>query len=401
MRATARSIIAMGMGACLLGACAQRDGASVLVARDSAGIRVVQLDRDRLAPIFAIDTVPAWVLGSTTGDDNGLAFHEIADAAVIADDVVAIAEASTQQIVVAHLASNGVRRIGRAGDGPEEFRGLAQVYDAGSGRIGAFDRVRNRYVEIDDAGRFVEVIQIPAVNQLGSNYLERAGTGALYLAAVTSFPVDSAPGARRGRGAVLRLDESIDTVTVIPGNTVFFEQDAMGGVLFGATTVVTPASSGLWVGDTEKQEVVLWGDDGIQTIVRWTSAGSRVLTDDRKAAFWKRLENGVPPEQRELVDEARERMFFADTIPAFGTLQTAPYGTLWIGDYVPPEPLLLQEAPPAQEWIVVDLAAGTAGKVVTPPGVRVLHVGRDFIMGVHMDELGIETLRRYDLRGDM
>src|SRR5690606_24449440 len=138
-------------------------------------------------------------------------------------------EASTQQVIRVDLATGEVRRFGGAGDGPAEFRGLAQVYDAGDGRIGAFDRVRNRYVEIDVDGNFVDAVAIPTVNQLGSNYLERAGTGVLYLAAVTSFPVDSAPGARRGKGAVLRIDASPDTVTPIPGNSVFFEQDAMGG----------------------------------------------------------------------------------------------------------------------------------------------------------------------------
>jgi hypothetical protein len=381
----------------LLAGCGQTDAAPLVARRDSAGVRIVELDADRLPPLFAVDPGAAWVLGGE-GVSDALVFHEIMDAEPLGEDVVVIAEASTQQVIRVDLASGEIRRFGGVGDGPEEFRGLTQVYDAGGGRIGAFDRVRNRYVEIDADGRFVEVVPIPSVNQLGSNYLERAGTGVLYLAAVTSFPVDSAPGARRGEGAILRLGAKVDTVTTIPGNSVFFEQDAMGGVIFGATTVVAPAPAGLWVGDTDKPQAVLWEDDSVRAIVRWTSNGSRQVTEARREEFWRRLEEGVPPDQRPLLEDARRTMHFADTIPAFGDLRTAPYGGLWIGGYVPPEPLLLQQPPPAQTWMIVDVAGESAGTATTPEGFRVLHVDDDFVLGVHMDELGVETLRRYDLQ---
>jgi hypothetical protein len=347
--------------------------------------------------MFAVDSAPVWVIGGDANGADDLVLHGIVDAALLGGDAVVIAERSTQQVIRVDLGSGAVRRWGRAGDGPEEFRGLAQVYDAGDGRVGAFDRVRNRYVEIDENGTFVEDMQVPAVNQLGTNYLERAGTGALYLAAVTSFPVNPAPGARRGGGAVLRLGEPVDTVTLIRGNAVFFEQDAMGGVLFGGTTVVAPAPSGLWVGDTELQEVVLWGGDRIEKIVRWAAAEPRVLTEERKAEFWRHLEAGLPADQQPVLDDARRRMFFADTIPAFGSIETAQYGTLWVGSFVPPEPFLLEEAPPAQNWLVLDTESAAAGTVTTPEGFRLLVVGTDFVVGVHMDELGVETLRRYDL----
>lgn len=377
-------------------ACGEGRASPAFAARDSAGIRIIELDEASLPALFTVADEPAWVLG---GEDAGdLAFHEILDATAIGNDIVVIAEASTQQVIRVDLASGEVRRFGRAGDGPEEFRGLAQVYDAGNGRIGAFDRTRNRYVEIDANGRFVEVVPTPAVNQLGTNYLERAGTGVFFLAAVTTFPVDATPGRHRGQGALLRLGSRVDTLTTIPGNTVFFEQDAMGGVVFGATTVVAPAASGLWVGDTDSPEVVLWGDGGIQTIVRWRSNRSRVVTESRREEFWRALEEGVPQEQKPMLDELRRLMYFADTIPAFGDLRTAPYGDLWIGGYVPPEPTLLEQAPPAQSWIIVDVDGGSAGTTTTPEGFRVLHVAEDFVLGVHMDELGIETVRRYDLR---
>src|SRR5690606_11642959 len=206
-------------------ACGEGRASPAFAARDSAGIRIIELDEASLPALFTVADEPAWVLG---GEDAGdLAFHEILDATAIGNDIVVIAEASTQQVIRVDLASGEVRRFGRAGDGPEEFRGLAQVYDAGNGRIGAFDRTRNRYVEIDADGRFVEVVPTPAVNQLGTNYLERAGTGVFFLAAVTTFPVDATPGRHRGQGALLRLGSRVDTLTTIPGNTVFFEQDAM------------------------------------------------------------------------------------------------------------------------------------------------------------------------------
>ncbi len=54
---------------------------------------------------------------------------------------------------------------------------------------------------------------------------------------------------------------------------------------------------------------------------------------------------------------------------------------------------MLEEPLPALEWLVIDGTAGQAGSVVTPAGLRVLRVGRDFVVGVHKDALGVETVR--------
>jgi len=101
-----------------------------------------------------------------------------------------------------------------------------------------------------------------------------------------------------------------------------------------------------------------------------------------------------------MVDQLRDVVPFAETVPEFGSLRASPEGLVWVGQYVDPEYAMLEEPWPAQEWVVVDVAAETAGTIKTPAGLRVLQVGRDFVAGVHTGALGVETVRLHRIEFD-
>lgn len=400
IRAGSRASAASALCALAITSCAfdDREGSAFAV-RDSAGIEIVEFDRDRLGQAWSVDPEAEWIVGNGQITDEELVLYGVNDAVLLEDDVLVIAEGSTEELIRVHLDSGTVERWGGTGDGPGEFRGLFRVYDAGDGRIGVFDPIRRRYVEFDGRRTIVEERAIPEVGQRGGGlHLERSGAGELYLAAVTALPTTSTEGPQRGVGPVARLSESIDTLTSIRGKATFATQEIMAGVLFGPTTVVAGGRSGLWVGDTEERQVKLWQNSGQpQRIVRWTSDESRELSGERVNRFWENFEEALSADERGMLSEMRDVWVLADSVPAFGSLLAGPAGTLWVGSFLPPEIDMIGAPRPAQDWLVVDPEAGRAGTATTPEGLQVLQIGEDFIMGVHSDDLGVETVRRYGL----
>jgi hypothetical protein len=50
------------------------------------------------------------------------------------------------------------------------------------------------------------------------------------------------------------------------------------------------------------------------------------------------------------------------------------------------------------EWIVLDHQGQTVARVQTPPGVMVLEIGSDYIVGLSRDELDVESVSLYRLQ---
>jgi hypothetical protein len=50
-----------------------------------------------------------------------------------------------------------------------------------------------------------------------------------------------------------------------------------------------------------------------------------------------------------------------------------------------------------RRWTVFSPEGRALGSVVTPPGLRVLEIGRDYVLGVWQDELDVEYVRMHRL----
>ncbi len=370
-----------------------------ITVRDSAGLEILEVDRDRVPAVWSVASEPEWVVG-----EEGLDLYSVEDVVLLDPDVLLIAEGSTQEVIRVDLPSGETVRWGGAGDGPEEFRGLARLFDLGEGKVGLYDRTRRRYVELDPDGAMIAALDLMEVSETADPPLMRmAGGGAsgepsLYLAERTGLPSGSVDGPFRGTGPVMRLGESVDTLTSIRGATTFVGDGGAGIVLFGATTLLAGEAAGLWIGDTAEEEVVLWNESGtMERVLRWRTEDTRQLTDARLDEFWTRLEAGLPEQERAMLDQMRGMFRFSDQIPAFGSLLADPAGRVWIGGVVPPERMILEEPWPAQEWLVFDIPAGEASRLTTPAGFQAMRVTGSHVLGVHTNELGVETVRAYRL----
>jgi hypothetical protein len=398
-------LVAFVMVAGALGGCVADPDVPVVAVRDSLGIAIVEVDRDQVGKWGEVDPSPEWVIGSDGAGEGNLVLHGVADVDV-SEDIVWIAHSGSQEVIGVQLDGDEVVRMGGAGDGPREFRRVSRVWNVGSERVGAFDHARQRYLEFTRSGDLVRQVQMPVSSETGDLprlfRVPRADGGEMfYRALVTGLPTEPSDGPYRGRGPLVRLADSPDTITWIAGNTTFVGDQMAGGVLFGATSLLAEGPEGIWVGDTERPEVTMWRDKNEPVrVVRWRGPPPERVTASRMDQLWDRLERSAPEQEREMVGQLRQMLPFAERVPEFSSLHLSPEGVVWVGEYVGPEHQMLEEPWPTQEWLVIDVAAGVAGSLVTPGGLRVLQVGRDFVVGVHTDELGVETVRLHRLELD-
>ncbi len=71
-------------------------------------------------------------------------------------------------------------------------------------------------------------------------------------------------------------------------------------------------------------------------------------------------------------------------------------GILWVCDDPGPEVQEgLDDPHPAQLWWGIGQTGRPVGRLVSPAGLQVTGFGGDFLIGIHRDALGVETVRRH------
>lgn len=382
--------------AVLLVACGTSESRTDAVT-DSAGVRLIEIDRDRV-PVQHVDSMPDLVIGDGTSF-GGLEFYGIRTLTVLRDSTIVVSDRD-QQIIQIDPAAGSVSRMGGAGEGPHEFRSLSDILETPDAHLLAIDYGRRRIVELTRDGDLVSEVPIPPIGipGAGMRILESgpARLESLYVAEVPGLS-NSTSGPFRGVGVLFPLSDPSDTLVTFRGPATFVNPGAAGGVMFGATTLFAGSEEGLWIGDTESQRVELWSPEhDLSAVVRWSTDSTREVTADRITEFWTRLEEGAPPEQRAGIPEMKKILPFADSIPAFNGMESSR-SHVWLRGFVAPDVLLLDLPPPPEEWLVIDASTGSSRRLIMPAGFTLRHATNDYVLGVHRDELGIETIRRYRL----
>jgi hypothetical protein len=178
------------------------DGTSSVAApqvRDSAGIRLVehQLEEAALTDTTAwrMDDAPVWRFESVPRDAEAELLG-IVGAAFLTDGGLALTHRSKQEILVLDASGRFLRSIGRAGDGPGEFRTIGAPWLVDGARLGVYDGRPRRITLLSLQGdvldsRSVVLPELPdsAQRLWGSPGITTAGSVLLWVdAAARSEP---------------------------------------------------------------------------------------------------------------------------------------------------------------------------------------------------------------------
>lgn len=385
------------------------------VARDSAGVRILELPpvvpgRDELAVVPLLPP-PGERRGGdpdTREDGDLLEFSAIAAVDAAPDGTLYVLDRLAGSVTLVDPSAGTARgRFGRRGDGPGEFRSAAALALLEDGGVLVGERVPPRLHLFRRDGTLVSSSRLRPGEGDGSTPGFPAGpamadwrwpVGGTITVRVLTLPADphEPPTNRLFRADLTgRLGTPLLEWTE-PGSL------AEPPVIFTERRSWSPgAAGGLHYSDGRSYEVrTLSGDGSLRRVLRRPHTRRPVTPDERERALETyRDAMSAGGAAAELVDRVASRLRVADRLPAIQTLWTdRGTGDLWVG--IPGVDAGTGDLT-AAELHLYDPEGAFLGRLTAPDGFRLLTVRDRVLYGSVSDELGIPHLRAYRVVGDV
>jgi 6-bladed beta-propeller len=290
-----------------------------------------------------------------------------------------------------------VRSTGRAGRGPGEFGALQWVRSHFRDSIFVYDARQRRLTRFGIDGRLAGVTDRLEL----SNSLPVGALSDKLLTYWTVFRVVSDTDRPYMTPAEYwlydRENQSIGELAASSGTMEFvvWEQNAALGryrSMYAFPFDIMPAAAvgeeRIFMTDGEAPEVRVYDVEGLlRQIWRVDDPGREVTEADVERFVDAMVSQADDPDA---VRAGYANVESPEHMPLFESLIVDGVGWLWAATYD------MSHAPP-HAWVVFDSSGVARGTVHTPEGLEIHQIGRDFILGVERDELGVERVVRYGL----
>jgi len=386
-----------GLALCLgLGACEVNEPLPLAERSDSAGVEVVR----NLATHWTdgegwtLDSVSSWKL-----DGEGAAYElsDVTDATVLSDGRVVVLNAGTYEVRTYDTDGHFQTTIGREGDGPGDFRRLANVSEFGVDSILVYDSWIGRATILDSQGDLTRIASLSPEVRVDELLPVRANRLVAQAWSLDDFY--DAAGSYRSQYLLLEVDpdgEVIDSIGTFGGWNGFKIDREDGGYTDFAPLIpfaghMAANGTGIISSSADRPEFVRYSLDGeVVQIVRVPSLAVRLTSsavDAERAAMirpessttYRDLVNGLPaPEFR----------------PAYGDLLLDSEGFVWTARYRSPR----REANEPVLWDVFDPTGNWLGTLRTPARFTAFEVGSDYVIGVRRDDFDVEHVQMLALK---
>lgn len=391
---------AVALAAILTAACdsaARSPGPATTV---SGGVQVVSSDPFSSDAICRAGAEPMLTIGDESGNDENLWFSTIRGLGLLSDGSVAAIDRSSEEIRVFGPDGRHLVSMGRAGEGPGEFRSAWLLWVLPGDTLWVGDYRPWRYNVFTRDGQFVRAVQMTPVypNPSRAGGVLRNGisvnTSTTYLARSNFTVPDTLVVEAHDTNGQL-----VATVARVPnrveGMTAKSELANLTLTpLFSASATADAIGNTVAVGHGRDPEVRLFDAElRLQRIVRWsepsrdvTSADVNTWRDSYVASRGGRDSEQWGPLHEATVDVDRP---VADVFPAFSSFMLGTDGRLWVAPYRRPG----QEP---RRWMAFE-PDGTFSCHLERVPMGISEIGADYVLGVQSDELGVQTVAMYRL----
>jgi hypothetical protein len=280
--------------------------------------------------------------------------------------------------------------------GPGEFRSLHMLYVLDGDSLLAFDGGVYRFSIFDSTGEFVRVFQ-PEQTAEGLVWpLANIGQGRILLGTGQPFGGQLTTGVHMDSADFMIADLS-GAIEEMVGRFPFYERyvhlypggiRSTIGLPFGRGTQVAAGNGRIYLTTADGFQIYVHGvDGGLERIFRIAQELRPVTQTDieRYVDSRQRLTN---PRRRGVEARLLHEIPFPETFPPFADLVRDTEGYLWATEYRRP-------GDRSARWIIFDPEGRWLGAVEGPDGFRAYQIGSDYILGVHVDELGVEQVQMY------
>lgn len=367
------------------------------VVRDSAGVRVVASAAPRSPGLYRIDPKPVLDLG---GADEELIAPLLA--ARFPDGRVVVATEGSE-VRWYDAAGKKLRSFGRKGGGPGEFQRITFLGILPGDTVVAFDGGSRRLTLVSPAGRLVRTVSLanPARRSI-AGLLPRGG----FLAgSPTGGGADMQSGVLRDTTRWLVLTPAGDSVAAVgrfPGSERNIQIARANGQITSVNISQVPFGRNGFVGVDDSTVVVAPGD---RYEIRRYALGGKLLQVASRPFKVEAPTSGdldqlirdavasLPPGQEGAADRVRQSIRetpLPKTKPPYDAMLVRSNGEVWVRDFFGPGP-----AGRSPRWTVFDRSGAWLTTVDTPPGVELLGLGADVLLGTWADPDGVPHVRAY------
>lgn len=373
------------------------DGPTTATLRDSAGVTIVEnrataLDAD--AP-WTVGAEPMLDLGTVEGEGPE-AFFRVSDVHRAPDGRVFVADAGSAEVRVFSADGSHLATWGGEGDGPGEFRapGTLLPWPAGD-TLGVWDSRQRRVTLFDSDGNLGRSFPISDVADVSSpRVFGILPDGALLLTGIEFAFDDATEGLVRPPTSAALVEPDLSERAHLgthPGSeslmSVSPERVEIFRVPFARGAVAETVGDGVVFAATDQWELRIHGRDGrLERIARVDRAATPVTPDILRAEIERQVA-GAPDQAQAGLRARLTEGPHPDALPAFGALVGDAEGRLWVEVFRP-----AFEMGPAR-WVVFDAEGRLLGGVTLPEGFTPHRAGDGWLLGVAVDDLGVERVQ--------
>lgn len=387
-------------------ACADAGARQTAIITDSAGVSIVE-SREAAweeGDEWRLDTVPAVTIGGEEEGEPAYDLLQVSDVVRLGNGSIALINNGTSDIRLYDAAGRHVRTVGRAGDGPGEFRAMETLDRSAGDTLHTYDYLLRRLSTIAPDGAF-----------LGSKPL-RAGVEGAFLQPLARLPdgswastaqvfsADGEAGVRRDSLTVLRIsagfDSIADTIGRFPATEMYISRGGEGAnrfvtfslVPFGLSTRVAAGGGRIYVGNPERYLIQVFGANGtLERSIRRSVEREPVAEGDVARLREHELAE-ADPRFKPQVESKWANAPIAQLKPAFARMTADSEGALWVE-----APRVLEGDPGHAD--VFDAQGRLLGRIPLPGSFRITEIGADYVLGVAKDaDTGLEQVRMYRLQ---
>lgn len=394
--------LATALSAYAVLSCGMGDGGGPAVTvEDSAGVRVVRSARPLWDPgeAWRLADSASLVIGEPPSSESadgtgGMTFRRIRVLLSLPDGRVVVANGSSPpELRLFSPRGRLLSSIGRGGEGPGEFGSIANVWWAEPDTLVVYDPTLLRMSWFSLETGFVEArpVQVPATDiGVPRRRLEGRFSDGTFLASPDIlFPGRGGSGRMSWWALRVRPDGSVvDTLGYFPAfDFVTLSSGAVTPRLFGNRAGSVVDSTGYYRGIGDDFTVDHYDPTGrhlrrFQRAHRVQEASERMIE-----TMLDRAEYANRDDARRVL---RER-YQPGPLPAYGRdWRIDREGHLWIPGYPAPSDSTIA-------WTVFGPQGRWWGEVEIDRRFRPMEIGSDYVLGVWMSELGVESVRRYRL----
>lgn len=344
---------------------------------------------------WQISDEPDVVIGSE--DSPEYALHLVGNAVALSSGDIVVANAQSE---LRYYDAEGRHRrtSGRRGEGPGEFRQLWTISALAGDSVAAFNTYPPYIAIFDSSGQYVRMINL----EVQPSTLFSTANGE-WVGSRTRMGdgFDDTPRVVRRQVELLRYSSEgavAASLGNLDGARFFRTARNVRGAPFTTSASLALGKQRLYATSGDRYEIrVHTLDDGrVEDVIRG-DIPRRQVTDqmiedyrrEREAAATgartrERGPGGVAPRVPE------EEPPFPETLPAISKLLVDSEGYLWARRFY-------VESDPAEIWDVFDRNGNPVATLEVPRALRIVEIGRDYVLGVWTDEWDVQSVRQYSL----